>query len=296
MRDESHTCPQCPKSWKLFRWNFHQETIYWACYRSELNEHNSKIVPIRNPRPNPWIIRDQISSFTFRSKSCNLEWITVLTGVHSRTRGETIVEFLPSQQEGSHAKQVWIYSKFEFTLYCVYCMLCEWKKKHNTGEKDSFNTKTSWYYHQWIYHSVFQKTHQSIVCYSQKRVSWISVQSSQQPLCRQASKQAYMVKHAIVNTKASLIGLQGPHQAQQHTQCKERMQMQCNIATNQNNKTTHHNHNHHHHHHHHLVLHHLTRNLVLWLSLPCFMIFKKDGAPCNTLISVSAWPWYPWLA
>jgi hypothetical protein len=30
--------------------------------------------------------------------------------------------------------------------------------------------------------------------------------------------------------------------------------------------------------------------------LPCFMIFKKDGAPCNTLISVSAWPWYPWLA
>ncbi len=79
---------------------------------------------------------------------------------------------------------------------------------------------------------------------------------------KQASTQAYMVKHAIVNTKASLIGLQGTHQAQQHTQCKERMQMQCNIATTKNNKTTHHNH-HHHHHHHHLLLHHLTRNLVL---------------------------------
>jgi hypothetical protein len=104
-----------------------------------------------------------------------------LTGVPSRTRGETMVEFLPSRR-----KEV-MQSKFEFTLYCVYCMLCEWKKKHNTGEKDSFNTKTSWHYHQWIYHSVFQKTHQSIVCYSQKRVSWISVQSSQQPLCKQAS-------------------------------------------------------------------------------------------------------------
>jgi hypothetical protein len=48
-----------------------------------------------------------------------------------------MVEFLPSRR-----KEV-MQSKFEFTLYCVYCMLCEWKKKHNTGEKDSFNTKTS---------------------------------------------------------------------------------------------------------------------------------------------------------
>ncbi len=189
MRDESHTCPKCPKSWKLFRWNFHQETIYWACYRSELNEHNSKNVPSRNLRPNPWIIRclksvllhsDQRVATWNQSLKLTC-WEPVLTGVPSRTRGETMVEFLPSRR-----KEV-MQSKFEFTLYCVYCMLCEWKKKHNTGEKDSFNTKTSWHYHQWIYHSVFQKTHQSIVCYSQKRVSWISVQSSQQPLCKQAS-------------------------------------------------------------------------------------------------------------
>ncbi len=109
----------------------------------------------------------------------------------------------------------------------------------------------------------------SIIQYFRKHINLLSAilrREFLESVCKAAnnhcaSKQAYMVKHAIVNTKASLIGLQGTHQAQQHTQCKERMQMQCNIATTKNNKTT--RHNHHQHHHHHLLLHHLTRNLVL---------------------------------
>lgn len=189
MRDESHTCPKCPKSWKLFRWNFHQKTIYWACYRSELNEHNSKNVLSRNPRANSWIIRclkTVLSHSDQRVATWNQSlkltcWEPVLTGVHSRTRGETMVVLLPSQQEGSHAKKVWIYS--------IFCILhAVWiEKKAQHGKRISSTQKPPDIYHQSIYHSVFQKTHQSIVWYCQKRVSWISVQSSQQPLCKQAS-------------------------------------------------------------------------------------------------------------
>ncbi len=131
------THPKCPKSWKLFTWNFHQETIYWACYRSELNEHNSKNVLSRNPRPNPWIIRclkSVLSHSDQRVATWNQSlkltcWEPVMTGVHSRTRGETMVEFLPSRR-----KEV-MQSKFEFTLYCVYCMLCEWKKSTTQGKR-----------------------------------------------------------------------------------------------------------------------------------------------------------------